>query len=298
MKKDPDVVRVVSWNLHGAAVPGKSSREQQRRAWHYLAALGSDIILLQEVEWAAIPAFVSHLWTSVKGDEIPELADAPWGSLVGARTDLGLRSWIEVFEDPLFRILYGYVVMAAVELPQVGPLMLASVHAPARPVSALVPILKYARDFDLSTVQHLGLAGLAPWCCDLAFDSVERQVRGHRFVIAGDWNNARLFDTTMPHYKGASVEFFRRCAARGWFECHEAKGEQRSYLKAGSHPYQLDHAFCDLATGKQMLDCSVCNDPIVHELSDHAPIVTDFSFRSPHGETELNHPDASSHPRM
>jgi endonuclease/exonuclease/phosphatase family metal-dependent hydrolase len=280
MKKDPNVMRVVSWNLHGAAVPGKSTRQQQLRAWHYLAALGADVILLQEVEWAAIPAFASDLWSSVKGDEIPALADARWGSLIGARADLGLHSRKELFEDLPLRILYGYVVIASVEIPQLGSLVLASVHAPARPVSALVGILKYAAGFDLSSIQHLGLAGLEPWCCDLAFDCLARRVQGQRFVVAGDWNNARLFDTTMPHYNGASVEFFRRCAAREWFECHEAKGEQRSFLKAGSHPYQLDHAFCDLASGGQMLDCSVRIDPVVHEVSDHAPVVTDFRFGS------------------
>ena len=59
-------------------MPGKSTRQQQLRAWHYLAALGADVILLQEVEWAAIPAFAHHIWTSIKGDEILELADAPW----------------------------------------------------------------------------------------------------------------------------------------------------------------------------------------------------------------------------
>jgi len=276
MKKDPGVVRVVSWNLHGAAVPGKSSRQQQLRAWHYLAALGADVILLQEVEWAAIPAFAGDLWRNVKGDEIPELADARWGSLIGARPELGLRSRKEVFEDPSFRVLYGYVVMAAVEISQLGPLLLASVHAPARPVAALVKILKYAAGFDVSAIQHLGLAGLEPWCCDLVFDCLARHVQGQRFVIAGDWNNARLFDTTMPHYNGASVEFFRRCRDREWFECHEAKGEQRTFLKEGSQPYQLDHAFCDGVSGKQMLDCSVWSDRVVGELSDHAPVVTDF----------------------
>src|SRR6185295_8931767 len=98
--------------LHGAAVPGKSSRDQQRRAWHYLAALGSDVVLLQEVEWAAIPAFAYDIWTAIKGDEIPDLADAPWGSLVGARTGFQIQSRTGAFEDPCLRLLYGYVVMA------------------------------------------------------------------------------------------------------------------------------------------------------------------------------------------
>lgn len=224
-------------------MPGKSSRQQQLRAWHYLAALGADVILLQEVEWAAIPAFASDLWSSVKGDEIPELADACWGSLIGARTDLGLVSRKEVFEDPLFRILYGYVVMAAVEIPQLGPLMLASVHAPARPRLRPSGAPEVRSRFRPICNPAPRAAGLEPWVCHLAFDSVDRHLQGQRLVIAGDWNNARPFDTTMPHYKGASVEFFRHCADRGWFECHEVKGEQRTFLKDGSHPLSVRPCF-------------------------------------------------------
>ena len=29
-------MRIVSWNLHGAAVPGRATIEQQHRAWHYM----------------------------------------------------------------------------------------------------------------------------------------------------------------------------------------------------------------------------------------------------------------------
>ncbi|HEU4578249.1 MAG TPA: hypothetical protein VFS67_08345 [Polyangiaceae bacterium] len=278
MKKDPEILRVVSWNLHGARVPGKASRQQQSRAWHYLAALGADILLLQEVEWGAIPAFIRDTWSIIPGNELPELGDAGWGSLIGAPPKLHLRSRKELFTDPQLRVLYGYVVVAAVDVPAVGTLQLASVHAPARPVSALARFVKHAADFDSTAIQHLGLAGLEPWCCDLAFDGLRRHLERQRFVISGDWNNARLFDQTMPHYKGASAEFFRRCKAHDWFECHGSKGEQCTYLKAGSHPYQLDHTFCDRTSGNQMVACAVWQDPILHELSDHAPLVTDFRF--------------------
>jgi hypothetical protein len=182
--------------------------------------------------------------------------------LVGVRKNLDLASRKDAFEDRPLRVLYGYVVMASVEIPRRAPLLLTSVHTPARPVADLLPMLKHARGFDPSEIQYLGLGEIEPWCSDLAFDSVDRQVRGQRFIVGGDWNNARLFDTTVPRFKGTSAQFFRRCAEREWFECHQAKGEVRTFLPEGSHPYQLDHVFCDVATSKEMLDCAVWNDSI------------------------------------
>src|SRR5262245_27688590 len=142
MRTDPEKLRIVSWNLHGAAVPGKASHRQQQLAWQHLVDLDADIILLQEVEWAAIPASSADVWSQLKGDELSSPSDPPWGSLVGARTGLPLGSRKDLFADPVFRVLYGYIVAATVELPGVGQLLVASVHAPANTVEALWKIMR------------------------------------------------------------------------------------------------------------------------------------------------------------
>jgi phage protein D len=61
-------MRIVSWNLHGAAVPGRASNEQQHRAWRYMREdLRADLILAQEVSADGIPDDVRAEWSVVAG---------------------------------------------------------------------------------------------------------------------------------------------------------------------------------------------------------------------------------------
>jgi hypothetical protein len=84
---------------------------------------------------------------------------------------------------------------------------------------------------------------------DSVFAGLEGLVQDRQFIIAGDWNTARLFDSSLPGTAGA--EFFARARERGWFECvWEKLGEEvQTWFRAGNRPYQLDHAFCDPLSG-------------------------------------------------
>jgi hypothetical protein len=101
-------------------------------------------------------------------------------------------------------------------------------------------------------------------------------------VSGGDWNNSRLFDLDANLRKKGQLPFgamfFTRARDAGWYECHGAENEERSYLKPNSRPHQLDHLFCAKATYEHMRDCNVRTEWIAEELSDHAPLVTDFSW--------------------
>jgi endonuclease/exonuclease/phosphatase family metal-dependent hydrolase len=109
-------------------------------------------------------------------------------------------------------------------------------------------------------------------------DSFEKLWRGRRFLIGGDWNSSRLFDNFREYDPPVATAFFIRARQRGWYESHGGKPEKRSYLKPTSHPYQLDHLFCNRSLWLQMTDCSVRNEPRVTELSDHAPLVAEFNL--------------------
>ena len=60
-------MRVVSWNVHGADVPGCASNAQQLRAWEYMRdEFAADHILAQEVSATALPRWVQD-WSLVAG---------------------------------------------------------------------------------------------------------------------------------------------------------------------------------------------------------------------------------------
>ena len=61
-------MRLISWNLHGANVPGRSSTAQQMRAWDYMRELGADLILAQEASLSALPAWIGEQWNVVAGE--------------------------------------------------------------------------------------------------------------------------------------------------------------------------------------------------------------------------------------
>ena len=61
-------------------------------------------------------------------------------------------------------------------------------------------------------------------------------------------------------------------------DMHGDKEEERTFLKKGTRPYQLDHVFCDARTARKLRSCDVRADPPVPELSDHAPVVTEFDW--------------------
>jgi hypothetical protein len=229
------------------------------QAWHYLLGLGPDLAFLQE----AVPsAWVRGEGTLVHGPY------TRWGSLV-----FSPRFPLEPFRLPQgshLRALGSYLAFGVVSLPDGSEAFVASVHAVAReatraqlgdidPVAAARPSAGRAR------VNDVVFAGLAEF------------VRDRQFIIAGDWNTARLFDSSNPGTAGA--EFFARARERGWFECvWEKRGEEvQTWFRAGDRPYQLDHAFCDPALGNRLQTVRVATEAAADlGLSDHAPLILDF----------------------
>jgi endonuclease/exonuclease/phosphatase family metal-dependent hydrolase len=266
------VVRLLSWNLHGAAVPGRATLDQQHRAWTYIRDLGADIVLAQEVASKGIPPWARDEWTIVQGERGVHRKTWHWGSVIAARLGLNLRFRSELLADPWLAQMYDLVLVGQIELGG-GPVVLASVHSPA------VTVRSWVNDYaDLPLGEDESEALKRPGCPDepyyndFAFTALARHVAGARFVVGGDWNTCRKYDT--PRSRAGSA-FFERAAAHGWVECHR-EPEEASFLGRATATYQLDHAFCDSTTAATVTACRVVLNDVVRAVSDHAPLVVDF----------------------
>lgn len=252
-------MRVVSWNLARNTV-GKNAAKHEG-AWRYLEALDPDLALLQEVEppgWASTRSD----WTMVRG------RFAQWGSVIVAKAPLRLTA----YDGPLVGALdeWGYLATATLEVPGRMPLLVASVHTPAG--KAKPPFLG-----SLDPMSIKKSCEKKADSNDVAFEIYRQRTRGHRFLISGDWNVARLWD--YPCHRTCETEFFKRACAHGWVECYpkfHPEGEGRTWF-GGPKPYQMDHAFCDRQTAEALLSCDIDAHPAeTLGLSDHAPLLLEF----------------------
>jgi len=251
-------VRVISWNM-GMAQQSRHKPGLHERAWHYLLGLGPDLAFLQEV---LPPTWVRGEGTLVHG------AFTQWGSLVfSPRFPLAP---FRLPEESNLRALGSYLAFGMAALPDGSEALVASVHAVAREAT-----LVQLGTLDPATVTRPSVG--RPRVNDVVFAGLEALVRERRFIIAGDWNTARLFDSSYPGTAGA--EFFARARERGWFECVwvKCREELQTWFRAGNRPYQLDHAFCDPALGDRLQTVRVATDAAKDlGLSDHAPLILDF----------------------
>ena len=98
---------------------------------------------------------------------------------------------------------------------------------------------------------------------------------GRRFVVGGDLNAARHWDTV---YGGRThTGFFDTLADRGFHDCHWAQHGreiQTFWGHQAREAYQCDHVFTDTVTAEQghVRDCVVVDNPLVRALSDHGPV--------------------------
>ena len=266
-------MRLISWNLHGANVPGRSSTAQQMRAWDYMRELGADLILAQEASLSALPAWIGEQWNVVAGEHGRFRKNWNWGSIIAAKHELSLVPHHESLDDPWLAQLYDLVLVGQVQLCN-RPVVVASVHTAA--VAIRDWLRDYAKSLSLSSHELESLrrpaCTEAPYLNDLAFTALARTIGDRPFVVAGDWNTCRK-------YRGGP-EFFSRAKAYGWIECH-ALPEEQTYFGKSAGGYQLDHAFVDQGTADSVIGCQFDASSAVRELSDHALMVIDLAA-TPH----------------
>lgn len=265
------VLRVVSWNL-GYWTPGAGYKTivNRTRQWEWLASLDPDLVLVQECR----PEDVVSKLPAEASDRYVVIGEIPRGwtacSAVVARRDLDPRP--VACEGKLRAILSGYLALAAVTLPDGMTALAASVHTPARQVEAGL--------LDAGEFYHLCRPELGEvWHNDVAvgvLDPLAAQFGA--FIVGGDWNTCRAFDR-YPEFGEPSCEaWFADRAEAGWCEALRkfSAEEQRTYLKPGTRPFELDHVFTDRTTHESLSLCRV--ETLPEGLSDHAPIIAEYDL--------------------
>ncbi|NLS79433.1 MAG: hypothetical protein GXY76_19460 [Chloroflexi bacterium] len=264
-------MRIVSWNLHGATIPGRATNAMQHRAWEHMRdRLGADLVLAQEVSKGGVPPWLAEEgWTVLAGIFGTHRKAWYWGSVIAARPGLRLVARPELFSDRWLAHLYDLVLLGQVQLGDVT-LLVSSVHSAAMPVRKWLeqsrPALPLTEE-EMAGLQRPG-SQEEPYINDFAFTALERTFRGGRFIASGDWNTCRKYP--------GGPEFFARARERGWVECHPEPEEQSYFSRGGANEYQLDHAFCDATTARSLGSCRVVVDEVTRQVSDHAPLLIDF----------------------
>ncbi|MBE1514115.1 endonuclease/exonuclease/phosphatase family protein [Nesterenkonia halotolerans] len=275
--------RVVSWNM-AYMKPGKfRGRENRRRQWALLAALAPDLALLQECQPADLNVLAPQ-WMSGRYDinGVPR-SSRVGGSSILAKKEFGLRSGPEVpaQHEHLWEAFRGYVTTGVVDLENYGLLTLASVHALAgsdTPSTVTDTDSAAARRPSRDRAGHNDLAAL-----------MLQEVQSDRFIFAGDWNVARLFDNTAPKTAPGNREFFQMRDSHGWRDAMRRfhSDEVRTYLSSGTAPFELDHAFLDDVLYESLTRADVIEGAPADELSDHAPLLYEFGSRPPQKTEEF-----------
>jgi endonuclease/exonuclease/phosphatase family metal-dependent hydrolase len=266
-------MRVVSWNLHGANVPGRATPEQQGNAWEYARAIGADLILAQEARVTVVPDWQD--WTFLVGEHGRFRKTWDWGSVVAAKCCLGLTEHRGSLADPWLAQLYDLVLVGRVAFDDES-VVVASAHTTAIPVRDWLG--QYATSLSLTEDELASLhrpgCNEPPFLNDLAFTALTRVIGADRCIVAGDWNTCR-------RYLGGP-QFFARARSRGWVECHE-EPEEPTFFRGDAGTYQLDHAFIDPLTAQAGFACQILATQEALLLSDHAPLVLDIHGIRPQG---------------
>jgi hypothetical protein len=199
----------------------------RRRQWALIGAHAPDVALLQECRPPDL-AFNAPSWMT---EEYTVIGSIPhrWiaSSALLARRSLAPvaldRTTLPVDERRWLDYLAGYVATASVTVED-GQIAVASVHALAKEVDC-----EAVTDADHQRIRREVLA--RAWPNDLAVAALTPWVHGHRSIVGGDWNNAKLFDTIYPSGAeggpGASTEFFARRCATGCGTTHYASSIRR-----------------------------------------------------------------------
>ena len=245
-------LKVITWNMARNSV-GRST-SVHNTAWDYLREMDFDVAAVQEV---TVPPWATEHWIVVAP------AVRFWGSALLARRGIDLQPSAEIGTTTLDR--HGYLAWGELHGVASEPIQLASIHAPVGKATG-----NYLGDLVPEEIRRP--SHRHPYRTDVAFALVRQRVGAGRFLVAGDWNVSRLWDTNRSITE--CHEFFDRAAEAGWVECSLSEPEVRTWFRGSEPPYQADHVFCDSRTGTAVR--MVGSDPdaaAVHHLSDHAPLI-------------------------
>lgn len=207
-------------------------RKRHHAAWRYLLDdLAPDLALLQETAPPPEASQRGHV------SHARAYAAHAWGSAVYVKTG-GAQ------ELPLPPEHRGWLMAAELPLPGAVSLVAVSVHARI-------------------------LNGYVRPNLDRAFEALEPLLTGRSFVLGGDLNLSRNYDTVYGTFH--HTEFLDGLPGRGFVDCMRKfhSEEQRTFWGRTAHDYQNDHLFVSHDLGTRVDACDVVDRA---DLSDHSPL--------------------------
>jgi len=207
-------------------------RRDHTAAWRYLLDhLTPDLALLQETSPPPEAVQRGHVLHG------RAYAAHAWGSAIYIREG-------SVRELPLPAEHRGWLIAAEIELPDADPVVAVSVHARI-------------------------LAGYVRPNLDQAFDVLEPLLLGRSFVLGGDLNLSRNYDTA--YGTSHHTQFLDGLTTRGFFDCMRKfhPEEQRTFWGRTTRDYQNDHLFVSEDLAPWVAGCDVVDRA---QLSDHSPL--------------------------
>lgn len=109
----------------------------------------------------------------------------------------------------------------------------------------------------------------ADWQEMRAFEVLEPLLLGRSFVLGGDLNLSRNYDTA--YRTSHHTEFLDGLTTRGFFDCMRKfhPEEQRTFWGRTTRDYQNDHLFVSEDLAARVAGCDVVDRA---QLSDHSPL--------------------------
>lgn len=252
-------MRILTWNM-GAAFGFRGAKHEL--AWEWLNAQEADVALLQEV--VPRPEF-----TSAWGSTIWTNKYQNWGSAVLTKANQHVK-WSPTDAHPWLRRIGGAVAIAQPVEPD--GLWFVSVHSDASS-------FENTHKRHPNTYAHLpsrdGIARCSTtemWEIEPLAHELRPTLRGQQFVMGGDLNSSRLFDTTS---EGENWRLFENLKSQGYQDLGTRQGvsERQTYFKQNARPFQLDYVFGDGLTESRVRSWKVHTQAARElNLSDHAPI--------------------------
>lgn len=265
-------MRVITWNINKA-------NSATKETWNYLHELNPDLAFLQEVN--LVPDFITkeyhHLYKKCVYKNGQEQS---FGTAVLVKKNITLKSFqllsnLDWVNKEL--IFFGGNFLAAEMITENGfHAQIISIHSPAWKIEPA-----RLMEVDVNEIKLKNNSDV--WGTELLWSAINfmMPINNLPWIIGGDFNFSVTFDLPKPR---GNQEIIDRMNKLNLVEClFHKKGILTPTFKNANNKqiiHQIDHLFVSDYLIENLKFCDTGNTQRVFEnsLSDHLPIIADFSF--------------------